>query len=271
MSSAGKSFLTAALCRIFAQDGCKVAPFKSQNMSPYSYITGDGLEMSRAQATQAEAANIAPVVQMNPIMLKPTSDTGSQVIVNGKSIGNMKATDYFKLKKDLIPDIMNAFNYLEQQYDIIVIEGAGSPVELNLKSADIVNMGIAKLTKSPVLLVGDIDRGGIFPQLLGTLMLLEDDERDLIKGLIVNKFRGERSIFGSGEMILKERGGKPVIGVVPCIDCDIEEEDSLDESKKRGDYSDKSYREKQYNIMADEVRKSLDMELVCKILREGVQ
>ena len=176
MSNAGKSFLVAGLCRIFRQDGYRVAPFKSQNMALNSYITSEGLEMGRAQVMQAEAAGIAPMVCMNPILLKPTNNVGSQVIVNGEVLGNMSARDYFAYKKKLIPDIKKAFRALEKHADIIVIEGAGSPAEINLKENDIVNMGMAEMVDAPVLLVGDIDRGGVFAQLLGTLMLLTEEE-----------------------------------------------------------------------------------------------
>lgn len=227
MSNVGKSFLTAALCRIFRQDGFTVAPFKSQNMALNSYITAEGLEIGRAQALQAEAAGIEPSALMNPILLKPTTDIGSQVIVNGRVRGNMRAADYFRQKKELIPDILSAFSSLDKQYDIIVIEGAGSPVELNLKSDDIVNMGLADLVDSPVLLVGDIDRGGVFAQLMGTLNLLESSERKRVKGLVVNQFRGDISLFSEGISILEKLSGKPVAGVVPYIDCDLEDEDSL--------------------------------------------
>lgn len=232
MSNAGKSFFAAALCRIFKQDGYSCAPFKSQNMALNSYITADGCEIGRAQAMQAEAAGILPAADMNPILLKPTTDVGSQVILNGKAIGNMTAADYFRSKNSLIPYIRNAYNRLSENYDIIVIEGAGSPVELNLKSDDIANMEMAKIAKSPVLLVGDIDRGGIFPQLLGTLSLLENDEIDMVKGLVVNKFRGDIELFRDGREILESRGGKPVLGVVPYIRCDIEDEDSLSDKLK---------------------------------------
>ena len=227
MSNVGKSFLTAALCRIFRQDGYSVAPFKSQNMALNSFITPDGAEIGRAQALQAEAAGIEPSALMNPILLKPTTDVGSQVIVNGKVRGNMRAADYFRHKKELIPDIMAAYSSLASRHDIIVSEGAGSPVELNLKADDIVNMGLAKLVKSPVLLVGDIDRGGVFAQLIGTLQLLEKDEAELVKGLVVNKFRGDISLFRDGIDILEKRSGKRVAGVIPYISCDIEDEDSL--------------------------------------------
>ena len=191
MSNAGKSLLAAGLCRIFKQDGYRVAPFKSQNMALNSFITSEGLEMGRAQVMQAEAAGIEPSVRMNPILLKPTSDVGSQVIVNGEVRQNMRAAEYFKYKKSLIPDIMKAYNSLAEENDIIVVEGAGSPAEINLKSEDIVNMGLAKLLKAPVLLAGDIDRGGVFAQLAGTMMLLEKEEQQMVKGLIINKFRGD--------------------------------------------------------------------------------
>lgn len=227
MSNVGKSFLTAALCRIFRQDGYSCAPFKSQNMALNSYITEDGLEIGRAQAMQAEAASIEPSALMNPILLKPTTDVGSQVIINGRVHGNMSARDYFRQKRMLIPEIKRAYDTLAAQYDIIVIEGAGSPVELNLKKDDIVNMGLAELVKSPVLLVGDIDRGGVFAQLIGTLSLMEKHECELVKGLVVNQFRGDKRLFDDGIAILEERSGKDVLGVVPYIHCSLEDEDSL--------------------------------------------
>ncbi|WMC93312.1 cobyric acid synthase [Kineothrix sp. MB12-C1] len=227
MSNAGKSLLVAGLCRIFAQDGYSVAPFKSQNMALNSYITKDGLEMGRAQVIQAQAAGIEPSVCMNPILLKPTNDTGSQVIVNGEVIGNMAARDYFTYKKELIPVIKEAYKKLEETAEIIVMEGAGSPAEINLKENDIVNMGLAKLVDAPVLLVGDIDRGGVFAQLLGTMMLLEEDEKARVKGLIINKFRGDKSILDPGIEMLEEKGGRPVVGVIPYMNIAIEDEDSL--------------------------------------------
>lgn len=229
MSNAGKSLLAAGLCRIFKQDGYRVAPFKSQNMALNSFITEEGLEMGRAQVMQAEAAGIAPSVLMNPILLKPTNDTGSQVIVNGEVLGTMSARDYFKYKKNLIPDIMKAFHKLAEENDIIVIEGAGSPAEINLKSDDIVNMGMAKMAKAPVLLVGDIDRGGVFAQLIGTIMLLEEDEKKMVKGLIINKFRGDKTILDPGVKMLEERSGIPVVGVAPYLNIQVEDEDSLTE------------------------------------------
>lgn len=237
MSNAGKSLLAAGLCRIFRQDGYRTAPFKSQNMALNSFATKEGLEMGRAQVVQAEAAGIEPMVCMNPILLKPTDDEGSQVIVNGRSIGNMKARDYFAFKTELIPVIREAFRKLEEIADIIVIEGAGSPAEINLKENDIVNMGLAEMVDAPVLLVGDIDRGGVFAQLLGTIMLLEDSEKERVKGLIINKFRGDASLLDSGIEMLEEKGGIPVAGVVPYMDIKVEDEDSLSgrlTSKRRG-------------------------------------
>lgn len=233
MSNVGKSLITAGLCRIFKQDGYRVAPFKSQNMALNSYITSERLEMGRAQVVQAQAAGIEPSVNMNPILLKPTTDMGSQVIVMGEVQGNMKAMDYFKKKKEYIPVIRQAYEKLAGENDIIVIEGAGSPAEINLKQDDIVNMGMAEIADAPVLLVGDIDRGGVFAQLIGTVMLLEHKERDRIKGLIINKFRGDVKILEPGLLQIYEKCGKEVLGVVPCMNIDIEDEDSLSANLER--------------------------------------
>ena len=227
MSGAGKSLLAAALCRIFHEDGYRTAPFKSQNMALNSFITADGLEMGRAQAVQAYAAGTEPDVRMNPILLKPSSDVGSQLIVNGEVRGAYAARDYFKMKKSLIPDIMAAYRSLAAENDIIVIEGAGSPAEINLKADDIVNMGLAKLVDAPVLLVGDIDRGGVFAQLYGTVALLEPEERDRIVGTVINKFRGDVEILRPGLSMLEEKTGVPVLGVVPWTKAKIDDEDSL--------------------------------------------
>ncbi len=235
MSNAGKSVIAAGLCRIFSDDGYKVAPFKSQNMALNSFITDEGLEIGRAQAMQAECARIAPSYLMNPILLKPTTDRRSQVIVNGKVESDMTAAEYQCQKTKYADDIINAFDELSQKVDIIVVEGAGSPVEMNLKKDDIVNMGLAKMLDAPVLLVGDIDRGGVFAQLLGTLDLLEKDERDMVAGLIVNKFRGDSSLFEEGISILEKKGKKKVIGVVPFMDLKLDDEDSLSDRFKTKD------------------------------------
>lgn len=227
MSGVGKSLLVAGLCRVLAQDGLRVAPFKSQNMALNSCITADGLEMGRAQVMQAEACGIEPEVDMNPILLKPTDDVGSQVIVRGRPIGQMPARAYFAYKKSLVPVIAESFESLRERFDVVVLEGAGSPAEINLKADDIVNMGMAKMARSPVLLVGDIDRGGVFAQLIGTIMLLEPDERALVRGLVVNKFRGDKSILDPGLDMLVERTGVAIAGVVPYVQVDIDDEDSL--------------------------------------------
>ncbi|MDD4851007.1 MAG: cobyric acid synthase [Gemmiger sp.] len=227
MSGAGKSLLCTALCRIFAQDGWRVAPFKSQNMALNSYVTADGLEMGRAQVVQAQAAGREPDVRMNPILLKPCSDTGSQVIVNGEVRGNQAAAEYFRHKKELIPEIMAAYNSLAAENDIVVIEGAGSPAEINLKADDIVNMGLAALVDAPVLLAGDIDRGGVFAQLYGTVALLTPEERGRIKGLLINKFRGDPEILRPGLAMLEEKTGCPVLGVIPYLAVAVDDEDSL--------------------------------------------
>ena len=227
MSNSGKSFVAAALCRILRQDGYSVAPFKSQNMALNSYITKDGLEIGRAQAMQAEAAGIAPTVDMNPILLKPTSQMGSQVIVNGEVFGNLRAMDYYRRKTEFIPAVREAFERLESQFDAIVLEGAGSPAEINLRDNDIVNMGMAKIANAPVLLVGDIDRGGVFASLYGTVSLLEPEERARIKGLVINKFRGDVKILEPGLRMIEERLHIPVVGVIPMEQIDLDDEDSL--------------------------------------------
>ena len=227
MSNAGKSFLVAGLCRLFQRDGFRVAPFKSQNMALNSYVTADGCEIGRAQAVQAEACGLLPDVRMNPILLKPVTDMGSQVILMGKSAGIMKADEYYRKKKGYIPLIRDAYESLAAENDIIVIEGAGSPVELNLKENDIVNMGMAEIADSPVILVGDIDRGGVFAQLYGTCALLEPHEKERIVGLIINKFRGDIGLLTGGLETLEQLTGKRVLGVVPYMDVRMEAEDSL--------------------------------------------
>ena len=233
MSNAGKSILTAGILRVLYQDGYRVAPFKSQNMALNSYITRDGLEMGRAQVMQAEAAGIEPDIRMNPILLKPNSDMGSQVIVNGEVLGNREAKEYFRMKKSLIPSIMKAYGELDKSFDVIVIEGAGSPAEINLKDNDIVNMGLARMVDAPVLLVGDIDRGGVFAQLLGTIWLLEEEERARVKGLVINKFRGDKTILDPGLKQLYDKCRIPITGVIPYTKLDIDDEDSLSERLDR--------------------------------------
>ncbi len=227
-SDVGKSILAAALCRVLRQDGYRVAPFKAQNMALNSYVTAEGGEMGRAQVVQAEAAGIEPHVDMNPILLKPTSHIGSQVVVRGRPIGTMTAQEYYRRKREFLPIILESYARLASAHDVIVVEGAGSAVELNLKEHDIVNLSIAKRVGASCILVGDIDRGGIFASLLGSLMLMEPDERALISGMIVNKFRGDPTLFTRGVDILEARSGKPVFGVVPYFShITIHEEDSV--------------------------------------------
>jgi len=227
MSNVGKSFLCAALCRIFTQDGYKVRPFKSQNMALNSFITPAGGEIGRAQAVQAEACMTKPCVNMNPVLLKPTTDVGSQVIVRGQVYKNMRAAEYYAYKSKLIPVVIDAFGELEKEADIVVVEGAGSPAEINLKKDDFVNMGLAKMLDIPVLLAGDIDRGGVFAQLYGTVALLEENERKLIKGLLINKFRGDRQILEPGLKEIEKICKIPVAGVINYMNVEIDDEDSL--------------------------------------------
>lgn len=226
-SSVGKSLLCTALCRILSDDGYEVNPFKSQNMSLNSYITVDGHEMGRAQVMQAEAARKMPSSKMNPILLKPTSDRKSQIILKGKAYKNMDAVDYYAFKKSLKSEITNIYNELQSESDVVVIEGAGSPAEINLNKDDIVNMGMAKIAKAPVILVGDIDKGGVFASIVGTLMLLSEEERAMVKGVIINKFRGSYEILEPGLKMLEEIIKIPVLGVVPYFRLNIEDEDSV--------------------------------------------
>lgn len=227
-SNAGKSVLTAALCRILLQDGHKVAPFKSQNMSLNSFVTRDGLEMGRAQVVQAQAARLDPDVRMNPILLKPSSDVGSQVIVNGKPVGNMTVGEYVRYKPQAFKAAIAAYNSLAAENDVMVLEGAGSPGEVNLKAHDIVNMAMAREANAKVLLVGDIDRGGVFASFVGTIEVLDQWERDLIAGYVVNRFRGDKTLLADAFTYMLNKTGKPVLGTVDYLtDLGLPEEDSV--------------------------------------------
>lgn len=240
-SDVGKSVLAAAFCRILKQEGFRVAPFKAQNMALNSFITPEGGEMGRAQVVQAEAAGIDPHVDMNPILLKPTSEMGSQVIVLGRAIGNFSAKEYYEFKKELVTVVRASFERLASSYDVIVMEGAGSAVELNLKKHDLVNMATADMADAKCILVGDIDRGGIFAALLGSVNLLEPHERARIRGFIVNKLRGDPLLFADGVGILESRSGLPVFGVVPYFDhIALPEEDSVALGRRMGRSEDSS-------------------------------
>ena len=232
-SSVGKSVLCAAMLRIMKQDGYAVAPFKAQNMALNSFVTRDGLEMGRAQVTQAQAAGMEPDVRMNPVLLKPTSDRRSQVIVEGRAIGTMTAMEYHRYKPALRHRIREIYEGLEATVDCVVIEGAGSPAEINLREGDIVNMSMAEAADAPVILVGDINLGGVFASLLGTVMLLTEAERARVKGVIINKFRGDVKILEPGLRMLEERLHIPVLGVVPWMDVALEDEDSVTERLER--------------------------------------
>lgn len=231
-SDAGKSWLAAAVCRILANRGQKVVPFKSQNMALNSFITDKGDEMGRAQVFQAEAARVKPDVRMNPILLKPSTDKNSQVIVMGKVLEDMDAVSYYHFKRKLIPQIMAAYNTLATENDVVVLEGAGSPAEINLNENDIVNMGMAKMADAPVILVADIDKGGVFASIYGTIKLMSAADQQRIKGIIINKFRGDKSLLEPGNKMIEELTGIPVIGVLPMSDIDIDEEDSVSLSRK---------------------------------------
>lgn len=268
-SNAGKTFVTAGLCRVFAQDGYKVAPFKAQNMSAYGFMTEDGKEMSRAQAVQAEAAKTDASVLMNPILLKPVNVKESRLILHGEDQGVIPAAEYFKKKEQIRGEVEKAHFQLSKKYNRIVIEGAGSPAEINLSEGDFVNMGMAKMADAPVLLVADIDRGGMLASVYGTIKLLPSEQQKRIKGIIINKFRGDKSLLESGIKMLEDLTGVPVVGVLPMSKIQIEDEDSLSgedgykECKSDlGTEEKRSFREIQYNLLADLIRENLDMKYI---------
>lgn len=232
-SNVGKSALVLGLCRALTLRGYRVAPFKSQNMALNSAVTADGGEIGRAQAAQAYACNLLPSTDMNPILLKPLSAGKSQVIVNGTPCKTSTAREYQEMKPGLLPQVREAFDRLAQDHDFIIVEGAGSPAEINLREHDIVNMGLAEELDLPVILVGDIDKGGVFAALLGTLELLSEDERNRVQGLVINKFRGDKTLLEPGILMLEERVEKPVLAVVDYIQVDLEQEDSLTQRDHR--------------------------------------
>ncbi|MDR7870510.1 MAG: cobyric acid synthase [Tissierellaceae bacterium] len=267
-SSAGKSLMCTGLCRIFKEDGYKVYPFKSQNMSSKYYITEEGKKISVAQALQARAAGLEPSHHMNPILLIPNSDSGSMVVVDGEETKNMTARDYFRYRSTLKEMIKEKYEEIELENDIVVIEGAGSPAEINLKKDDIVNMGMAEIADAPVLLVTDIDRGGSFAALYGTVMLLEPHERARIKGMIINKFRGDKTLLEPGIKMIEDLLDIPIVGVIPYISLDLIDEDSLIDRNKDSNKEVQSLEEEVLELskLSSSIRDNMDMEYIYKIM-----
>lgn len=267
-SSAGKSLMCTGLCRIFKEDGYKVFPFKSQNMSSKFYLTEKGEKIAVAQSLQARAAGLKPHPDMNPILLIPSSDEGSMVVINGKEDKHMKARDYFQYRPTLKKMIRDKYKEIESKNDIVVIEGAGSPAEINLKKNDIVNMGMAEIADAPVLLITDIDRGGAFAALYGTVMLLEPEERFRIKGMIINKFRGDKTLLESGIQMIENLVGIPVVGVIPYTYLELVDEDSLVDGNKACNYGGQSPEEEMIELqkLADTIRESVDIDYIYRIM-----
>lgn len=267
-SSAGKSLMCTGLCRIFKVDGYSVFPFKSQNMSSKYSLTKEGEKIAVSQALQAKAAGLEAHTDMNPILLIPKSDNGSMVVVNGKEISNMDAQKYYEYRPSLKEMIREKYKEIESKNDIIVIEGAGSPAEINLKKNDIVNMGMAEIADAPVFIITDIDRGGAFAALYGTVMLLEPHERARIKGLIINKFRGDRTLLEPGIKMIEELLNIPVVGVIPYIELELVDEDSLiDRDKKcNNEVQSKEELEHELSKLANSLRENLDMDYIYKVM-----
>ena len=265
-SSAGKSLFCTGLCRIFKKKGLKVVPFKSQNMSSVFFTTADGKKISSAQALQAKAAGIEPRPEMNPILLIPKTDVGSKVIILGEEKKEMKAREYFEYKKTCKPMILKTFQKLEKENDIVVIEGAGSPAEINLNQNDIVNMGMAEMADAPVLLIADIDRGGVFAQLYGTVMLLPEKDRKRIKGMIINKFRGDKSLLDPGIKMIEDLVKIPVIATIPYMHLELADEDSLidDDKKCNTQAQSDAELEKELDKLAALIEENSDMDFIFK-------
>ena len=267
-SSAGKSLMCTGLCKIFKEDGYKVFPFKSQNMSSKFYTTKEGFKISTAQALQAMAAGLEPHPDMNPILLLPKTDMGSMVVLKGEDYKHMEAVEYFNYKNTLRPMITDVFRKVESENEIVVIEGAGSPAEINLKQNDIVNMGMAEIADAPVLLVADIDRGGVFASLYGTVMLLEEHERARIKGLIINKFRGDKTLLDPGIKMIEDILNIPVIGTIPFTHLELVDEDTLIDYEKQCNSTPqtKEQMDMELNKLSKVLRENLDMDLVYSLL-----
>ena len=266
-SSAGKSLLCTGLCRYFYKKGLKVFPFKSQNMSRNAYVDEDGHKIATAQVQQAFACNRKPDVKMNPVLLIPKTDVGSTVVLFGEEFKDMKAREYFEYKKELLPIIEKTFSEIESENDIVVVEGAGSPAEINLRENDIVNMGLAELVDLPVILVADIDRGGVFASLYGTVMLLSENERNRIKGLVINKFRGDKTLLDSGIEEIEKLTGIPVIGTIPYVKLNIPDEDSLVDYDKPANHGGVTREELEieFDKLMNAIEENMDMKLVEEI------
>ena len=266
-SSAGKSLLCTGLCRYFYKKGLKVFPFKSQNMSRNAFVDEDGHKIATAQVQQAFACNRKPDVKMNPVLLIPKTDVGSTVVLFGEEFKDMKAREYFEYKKELLPIIEKTFSEIESENDIVVVEGAGSPAEINLRENDIVNMGLAELVDLPVILVADIDRGGVFASLYGTVMLLSENERKRIKGLVINKFRGDKTLLDSGIEQIEKLTGIPVIGTIPYVKLNIPDEDSLVDYDKPANHGGVTREELEieFDKLMNAIADNMDMKLVEEI------
>lgn len=266
-SSAGKSLLCTGLCRYFYKKGLKVFPFKSQNMSRNAFVDEDGNKIATAQVQQAFACNRKPDVKMNPVLLIPKTDVGSTVVLFGKEFKDMKAREYFEYKKELLPVIEKTFSEIESENEIVVVEGAGSPAEINLRENDIVNMGLAELVDLPVILVADIDRGGVFASLYGTVMLLSENERKRIKGLVINKFRGDKTLLDSGIEQIEKLTGIPVIGTIPYVKLNIPDEDSLVDYDKPANHGGVTREELEieFDKLMNAIADNMDMKLVEEI------
>ncbi|KNF07897.1 cobyric acid synthase CobQ [Gottschalkia purinilytica] len=265
-SCVGKSILTTALCRILKNEGIKVTPFKSQNMTRNAVNIGGNKRIAGSQVVQAEAAKIEPMSEMNPILLMPNSDVGCDVVINGELHRGMVASEYQEKKKEFKNLVKESYNKLDSIFDVIVIEGAGSPAEINLRENDLVNMGLAELVNASVILIGDIDRGGVFASLYGTVMLMSEEERKRVKGFIVNKFRGDIEILKPGLKMMEDLIDRPCLGVIPYTKLNIEEEDSLVDGKRSEKIEDDDLRDKEYDRLADVVKSNLNLEAIKKIM-----
>lgn len=279
-SGVGKSTVTTALARIFVKDGYKVSPFKSQNMALSSYVTKDGKEMGIGQAVQAEAIGIEAEAWMNPILLKPSQETlggkrAIDVFYLGEFFEKVEGKDYHREKKKFIPLLEKLYDKIRKNYDICVIEGAGSPAEINMEEEDISNFGMARIADAPVILVADIDRGGVFASIYGTIMLLSEEDRKRVRGIIINKFRGDAKVLDLGFQKIEALTGVPTLGVLPYLDFDIEEEDNISErhrkhlpERKKGQ-SETAYREEQYALLEKILRENCDIERIYEMMKRG--